>query len=186
LRHLEIRKADLFGNSYGGATALWIAVHYPELVGRVATLGAAFGPQEIAHNSEMLRFEEPPTADSGDIEFQRESYKKVAPDPDYWPTIWEKTASIRWSGFSREDLMSLEARVLIILGDRDFVRVEHALETFKLIPNAELAVIPDAGHFALYSEQERVIPVIKHFLEERTDRAPVATAGIGYHPGETR
>ncbi len=74
----------------------------------------------------------------------------------------------------------------IALGDHDFVCLEHALETFKRIPNAELAVIPDASHFVLFSEQERVIPVVKHFLEKPAKRYPLATAEMGYHPGETR
>ncbi|HKW47611.1 MAG TPA: alpha/beta hydrolase [Gemmatimonadaceae bacterium] len=186
LKHLGITKADFFGESYGGSTAIWIAVHYPELVRRVAASAATFGPAEVAHNPVMVRFEVPPTADSRDIEFQREGYKRVAPDPDYWPKIWDKLASIQWSGFSREELASITAPVLIIVGDRDFVRIEHAVESFRLIPNAELAVIPDAGHFALYSEPERVIPVVKHFLEKSGKRAPVASAGMGYHPGETR
>ena len=54
------------------------------------------------------------------------------------------------------------------------------------MPNAELAVIPDAGHFTLFSEPERVIPVVKHFLEKPAKRIPVSTAETGYHPGETR
>ena len=134
----------------------------------------------------MVRFDRPPTAESREFAFQRESYKRVAPDPDYWPRIWEKVASFVWGGFSTEELASITAPVLIALGDRDFVRLEHAVETLPLIPNAELAVIPDAGHFALMSEQERVIPVVKHFLEKPEKRNPVATAGMGYHPGETR
>lgn len=64
LKYLGISKADFFGESYGGATAIWIAVHYPELVGRVATSGATFGPPQNAHNPEMLRFDHPPTPDS--------------------------------------------------------------------------------------------------------------------------
>jgi hypothetical protein len=56
----------------------------------------------------------------------------------------------------------------------------------NLIPNAELAVIPDAGHFALFSEQERVIPVIRNFLEKPEKKIPIATAEMGYHPDETR
>lgn len=186
LKYLGISKADFFGESYGGGAAIVIAVHYPELVGRVATWGATFGPPQIAHNPEMLRFDQPPTADSRGFQFQRESYKKVAPDPDYWPKIWDKVASVQWGGFSNEELASIKAPVLIVLGDHDFVRLEHALETFKLIPNAELAVIPDASHFVLFSEQERVIPVVKHFLEKSEKRIPLATAGTGYHPGETR
>src|SRR6266568_9373069 len=40
LKHLGISKADFFGESYGGATATFVAVHNPELVRRVATYGA--------------------------------------------------------------------------------------------------------------------------------------------------
>ena len=186
LKHLGIARADFLGHSYGGATAIMIAVRYPALVGRVVAYGATYGPLETAHNSDMLRFDAPPTADAHAFDYKRETYKRVAPDPDYWPTIWSKVANLDWQGFSREQLASIMAPVLIILGDRDFVRVEHAVETVKLIPNAELAVVPDSGHFALYSEHEKVIPIVQHFLEKPETRLPVATAGMGYHPGETR
>jgi len=76
--------------------------------------------------------------------------------------------------------------MLVILGDYDFVRLEHAVETVKLIPKAELAVIPSASHFALVSEPERVIPIVKYFLEKPEKSIPLATAESGYHPGETR
>jgi pimeloyl-ACP methyl ester carboxylesterase len=186
LKYLGIAKANFFGESYGGAVAIMFAVRHPELAGRVATYGATFGPPEIAHNPEMLRFDLPPTAGARAFEFQRERYKKVAPDSDYWPKIWDKVAGIEWRGFSSEELASIKAPVLIVLGDHDFVRLEHAVETVRLIPHAELAVIPDAGHFALFSEQERVIPVVTHFLDKPEKRIPVATAGMGYHPGESR
>jgi hypothetical protein len=44
----------------------------------------------------------------------------------------------------------------------------------------------EAGHFALFSEQERVIPVVRNFLEKREKKIPIATAEMGCHPGETR
>jgi len=186
LKYLGISKADFFGESYGGAIAIMIAVHHPELIDRVATYGATFGPPQVAVNPEMLRFNVPPTADSTSFQFQRESYEKVAPNPDYWPTFWGKACSIQWLGFSNKELASIKAAVLIALGDNDFVRLEHAIETLKLISNAELAVIPDAGHFALFSEQERVISVVRNFLEKPENKIPIATAEMGYRPGETR
>jgi pimeloyl-ACP methyl ester carboxylesterase len=186
LRHLGIARADFLGQSFGGATAIMIAVRYPALVRRVVAYGATYGPLQIAHNPEMLRFEAPPTADARAFDFKRETYKRVAPEPGYWPRIWNKVASLEWQGFSREELASISAPVLIIQGDRDFVRVEHAVESVKLILNAELAVVPDSGHFALYSEHEKVIPIIQHFLEKPDTGIPVATAAMGYHPGETR
>lgn len=186
LKYLGISKADFFGESYGGNTAAMIAVRYPEFVGRVATYAATFGPPQIALNPLTTKFDHPPAADSRTIQFQRENYQKVAPDPAYWPRIFDKLGSIQWEGFSNEELTSIKAPTLIALGDSDFVRLEHAVETFKLIPNAELAVIPSASHFALFSEQERVIPIVKHFLEKPEQAIPLAVAQTGYHPGETR
>ena len=186
LKYLKIAKADFLGESYGGDTAAFIAVHNPELVRRVATYSATFAPPPDTLNPETTHYDEPPTAETRDVQFQRESYKKVAPDPNYWAKIYEKVGSIRWKGFSKEELASINAPILIVQGDHDFVRVEHSVETVKLIPLAELAVIPDASHFALSSEQERVMPIIKHFLEQPDKRLPLATADTGYHPGETR
>ena len=186
LKYLGIEKADFFGESYGGNAAAMIAVRYPELVGRVVTYAATFGPPEIALNPQTTDYDHPPTADSRNIQFQRENYKKVAPDPDYWPKIYGKLGSIEWQGFSKEELSSIKVPMLVILGDYDFVRLEHAVETVKLIPRAELAVIPSASHFALFSEPERVIPIVKHFLEKPEKSIPLATAESGYYPGETR
>jgi pimeloyl-ACP methyl ester carboxylesterase len=186
LEHLGVARADFFGQSYGGGIATLIAIHHPERVRRVATYGATFGPPQIAHNTEMLRFDEPPTPDSRAFEFKRRSYETVAPDPGYWPKIWEKIASVRWDGFSPDELASIEASILIMVGDHDFVRVEHALESCRRIPHAELAVIPDASHFAPLSEPEKVLPILEHFFTKPAKRLPLATAGMGYHPGETR
>ncbi|HVU32688.1 MAG TPA: alpha/beta hydrolase [Opitutaceae bacterium] len=186
LKHLGITKADFFGDSYGAVTAAMMAVRHPDLVRRVAACAATFGPPEVALNPKTTHFSHPPTADSSDIQFQRENYRRVAPDPDYWPKIYAKVGGIQWRGFSNEELASIRVPFLILVGDRDFVRLEHAVDAANRIPTAELAVIPDASHFVVYSEPERVIPIIKHFLEKPDDRPPVATADIGYHPSRTR
>jgi len=186
MEHLGISKADFLGDSYGGDTAAYIAVHHPALVRRVATYSATFAPPPATLNPEMIQFDQPPTAESRDIEFQRNGYKSVSPDPQYWPTIYGKVGGIQWKGFTQDELASIQAPFLILQGDHDFVRLEHSVETFKLIPRAELAVIPSASHFALSSEQQKVIPIIRQFLEKSENQLPLATASIGYHPGETR
>jgi pimeloyl-ACP methyl ester carboxylesterase len=152
----------------------------------VVTYSATFAPPPDTLNPETTHHDQPSNAETRDIQFQRESYKKVAPDPNYWPKIYHNVGSIQWKGFSKEELASIKAAFLVVQGDHDFVRLEHSVSTVKLIPHAELAVIPDASHFALYSEQERVIPIIKHFLEKPEKQIPLVTANVGYHPGETR
>ena len=58
-----------------------------------------------------------------------------------------------------EDLASIKAPFLIVQGEHDFVRLEHSVETVKLIPHAELAVIPNASHFALSKMPEIISPL---------------------------
>jgi pimeloyl-ACP methyl ester carboxylesterase len=92
----------------------------------------------------------------------------LGPDPGYWPKIYDKVGSIQWEGFSKAELASIEAPFLILNGDHDFVRLEHAVETFKLIPNTP----------------KKVIPIVKHFLEEPAKRLPLATAKRAITPGK--
>ena len=53
-------------------------------------------------------------------------------------------------------------------------------------PLALLQIIPDAGHFVLIWDQQKVIPAIETFLSEPSVKMPFATTETGYHPGETR
>jgi pimeloyl-ACP methyl ester carboxylesterase len=48
--------------------------------------------------------------------------------------------------YTREQLQSIEAPTLIIIGDSDIVTPEHAVEMFRSIPSAQLHVVPGAGH----------------------------------------
>jgi pimeloyl-ACP methyl ester carboxylesterase len=186
LKYLKISKADFLGESYGGDTAAMIAVRHPELVRRIVTYSATFAAPPATLDPAITRYDHAPTAETSDIQFQRESYKKFASDPDYWPKLYAKVTNIQWKGFSREELSSIKVPFLLIQGDHDFVLLEHSVAAFRLIPHGELAVIPSGSHFALSSEQERIIPIIKHFLEKSEDQLPLATANVGYHPGETR
>ncbi|PWU15348.1 MAG: hypothetical protein C5B49_11975 [Bdellovibrio sp.] len=186
LKYLKISKADFVGESYGGDTVAMIALRHPELVRRAVTYSATFAAPPATLDPGITHYEYTPTAETRDVQYQRETYQKTAPDPSYWPKIWEKLVSIKWNGFSKEELASIKAPLLIIQGDRDFVKLEHSIDTFRVIPNAELAVVPSASHFALSSDQEKVMPMIQHFLEKSEKQIPLATATVGYHPGETR
>jgi pimeloyl-ACP methyl ester carboxylesterase len=186
LTYLGIEQADFFGECLGGVVATIIAIRYPERVGRVATYGSVFGRPQDGNKPEILASLPTLTPDGPGFQALRELYRKVAPDPAAWPTIWSKAFSVTWNGFSREELTQLAAPVLIAAGDHDWVRLEHALDTFGLIPNAELAVIPDAGHFVLIAQPEKLLPVIEAFLEAPTTRLPFATPETGYHAGLTR
>jgi pimeloyl-ACP methyl ester carboxylesterase len=178
LKYLQIEQADFFGDSFGGTIAVMMAVRHPELVHRVASYGGTFAALTGA----------PPglSADSDVIRRQRENYEKVAPDPKQWPTLFTKVVGMKWKGFSQDELKAIKAPVLIACGDHEFIPVERYVEWSRMIPNAQLAIIPDASHFVLLSEPEKLLPTVAAFLDEPPSKLPLGTIRTGYYPGVTR
>ncbi len=188
LKHLNIDHADFFGESFGGVTAVQIALRHPELARRVATYATPFGPFTEAYRQESLAELMTLTADHRSVQYQRESYQRVAADPKRFTALFAKATGRQWNGFPREQLKSLKTPVLIAAGDHDLLgaRLEHLIETYRLIPNAQLAVVPDAGHFVLNDDPERLVPIVATFLDQPMSTVAFATTLSGYHPGETR
>jgi pimeloyl-ACP methyl ester carboxylesterase len=186
MRHLEIGRAHLFGWSYGGLIAMLIAMRNPERVDRVATYGSLFGTAQDAIRPDKFGPPVESTPDGIAHQFAREHYKRVAPDPDHWPIIWKKLMDVVPCALTREQLASVKNRVLVALGDNDFIRLEHALHAYSTIPHAELAVIPDATHFLLYDRPWKLEPIVAEFFAAPEERLPFGTIATGYQPGRTR
>jgi pimeloyl-ACP methyl ester carboxylesterase len=188
LKYLQIGQADFFGESFGGTVAVSVAVRHPEIVRRVAIYGSVLGKLEEVIPPESLAEFMSLTPDHPSIQFERDNYERVAPDPTQWPRLFAKASRIAWKGFSSDELKSIQAPVLIAAGDHDVLvpPVEHHLEMSRLIPNAQLAVIPDAGHFVLYEDPEKLLPIVANFLDQPASTVPFATTISGYHPGVTR
>jgi pimeloyl-ACP methyl ester carboxylesterase len=68
--------------------------------------------------------------------------------------------------FTPEEMQSIKAPTLIIIGDGDIVTPEHAVEMFRTIPRAQLCVVPHAGHGVMPKET-----VLAFLNEESTDGA---------------
>ena len=186
MRHLQIERANFFGWSYGGLISMLIAIRHPELVGRVATYGSLFGAAQNAIRPEMFGPPVEPEPDGLAHQYARDRYKRVAPDPDHWPVIWKKLVNIAPHEFTFEQLTSVQNRVLVALGDNDFISLEHALYAYATIPNAELAVVPDATHFVLYDRPWKLEPIVAEFFSAPEQRLPFGTIATGYQPGKTR
>lgn len=181
LKHQKIEEADFFGDSFGGAIAVMMAVRHPRLVRRVVSYGSPLAPlpKDLATVF---------TPDSDLIKWEREQYQMVAPDPGQWPTLFARVlkSGIEWKGFSSDELQTIKAPVLIACGDHDLIPVERCVELSRMIPSAQLVVIPDASHFVLFSEPEKLLPTIAAFLDAPTSKLPLATFNNGYYPGLTR
>jgi pimeloyl-ACP methyl ester carboxylesterase len=186
LDHLGIEKIDLLGECVGGIIAMLIAIRHPERVRRVVTYGSALGSFGQAYKPEVIEGAMQLSADSPVLEFQRTHYRDVAPNPDGWPAIFAKFNSTPWNGLSAEEFGAVQIPTLIAVGDQDWLRVEAALDYFNSIPGAELAVIPDAGHFVLDAEPQKLLPVVERFLDRPEVKLPFAMTTTPYLRGVSR
>ena len=50
---------------------------------------------------------------------------------------------------------------MVMLGDDDFIRPEHALELFRIVPNGRLTILPGSDHSApvLLAEWVAAMPI---------------------------
>jgi len=70
-----------------------------------------------------------------------------------------------FKGYSEKELKEIKAQVLIMIGDREGVRPEHAVEMYRLIPNAQLAIFPRGDRFMLFQSPDRMLATLVPFLD---------------------
>jgi pimeloyl-ACP methyl ester carboxylesterase len=150
MRELGIESAAVVGCSDGGIIGLDIAIHHPERVTSLAVTGAQSRVDGYTEeNQEWVRTFDPA------LEPVSEAYTRLSPDgAGHWPSLLERLRPM-WTAepdFTREQLEGIGLPTLIVFGDRDIVTPEHAVEMFRTIPDAQLCIVPNAGHCVLPHE----------------------------------
>jgi len=171
LDHLGVDQADVLGFSLGGSVALQLALDHPGRVGRLIVASAGYAAdgfhQEISDPARHATSTRMPTED--DFRQMREAYLRLAPDPGHFGAFMAKTsqAANSFKGWPAEELSRITAPALLVFGDHDFIRLEHAVEMHALIPGAQLAVLPGATHLSLLHRADLMLPLIGGFLTDR-------------------
>lgn len=167
MRHLEIDAAYVVGVSLGGNIGLDFAIHHPDRVMKLAVTGSPFRHDGIDPKVLAWILTTKPEDWTRSL---RETYERLSPDgPSHWPVFLDRMRRMwaaEWN-YSRDQLASIKAPTLVIVGDRDAVTPEHAVEMFRAIPAAQLCVIPGARHGCLPKD------TVLAFLKEPAE--PAAT-----------
>ncbi|GAB3751374.1 alpha/beta fold hydrolase [Microlunatus parietis] len=168
LDQLGIEQADFFGYSLGGLVSTEVAVLAPGRVGRLvlaashfgSTRGKAYYPEITGLDLESPRM---PTEEEGAAMIS--AYQEVAPDPDgFFSSVPKYQAAVHdYEGWTDEQLAGLTMPILIIIGDTDFVRLEHAVEMKQAVPDAQLAILPGTKHMKVI-RPDLVLPMVTAFL----------------------
>lgn len=147
-------KAILIGFSSGAWLSYFMAIEYPEIIDKVVAMG---GDLELAVKNKNTDNNEdankPSDAEldylSGMFEQFRPDFKKIIPQPERWDEFIENIALL-WSESCigrLDDLEKIECPVLLLFGAQDpYCRPEHIAEIYEHIPNAQMKVVPNAGH----------------------------------------
>ncbi len=141
LRQLDINGADLLGFSNGGNTAMQLAIRHPQRV-RKLVLASSFFKREgmyswfwdFMKNASLQDMPKP----------YQDAYLQITHSQAGLQNMHDKDATrmqtfVDWKA---EAIQSIKAPALIVTGDQDVVRPEHAVEMYRLMQHARLAIFP--------------------------------------------
>lgn len=167
LNYLNIEKADLFGFSNGASVAMSLAIKHPSRVRKLIyassiTKRSGAHPQiwDFIKKSDFSQMPQP----------LKDAFLKVNPDSAKLRVMQEKTRErmINFVDLSDNDVRSIKAETLILMGDHDVGRLEHAIELARMIPKARLMILP-YGHGDYIGEASST---------QRISGVPAFTAGF--------
>ncbi|MCE7988540.1 MAG: alpha/beta hydrolase, partial [Caldilinea sp. CFX5] len=178
VQQLGFDQVDLFGYSMGAGVALQVVVRHPAVVRKLVFMSATYSMDGI-HPGLMEGFGEmSPEMLYGSP--WHEEYLRIAPNPEHFDQLFAKKTAMdqQTKDVPEEAVRAIQAPTLIIIGDSDLTRPEHAVEMFRLLgggvfgdmppglPNSQLAVLPGTSHVSILARGEWLAPMITSFLEK--------------------
>jgi pimeloyl-ACP methyl ester carboxylesterase len=161
----------LLGVSDGAVVALTVALRRPDLVRRLVFAAGVF--HRDGWHAGVLDGEPP--------DFLKASYEELSPDgAGHYQVVVDKLAAMHAGepSFTPSDLARLGRRTLVLVADDDEVELEHAIEMYRSLPDAELAVVPGTSHGLLVEKPDLCNQIITEFLAKDPVRtfAPIRRA----------
>ena len=145
-RYQKLGPVKVVGWSDGGNIGLRMAVDHPEVISKVATMGANLQPDESAVQPWAVAWVKEASAEvdamlaAGDTsqnwKVQAEHLRLLREQPD----------------MSLAELASIKVPVLVMAGDSDVIRDEHTVLMYQNIEQAHLAIFPGETHFTPESD----------------------------------
>jgi len=174
---LGIEPADIFGYSTGAAVALQLVIRHPAAVRKLVLASVTYTLDGVHPGLMEGLGEMTPEMMHGSP--WHEEYVRIAPRPEDFPTLFAKKTQMdqQIKDLPVEAIRAITAPALLIIGDSDLVRPEHAIEMFRLLgggvfgdtpaglPDSQLAILPGTSHVSLVNRSELLVPMITSFLD---------------------
>jgi pimeloyl-ACP methyl ester carboxylesterase len=143
---LGLGPVDLLGWSDGGMVGTLIAAQRPELVRTLTVTGSGFSSTGYVPGAMDALVELSPGDEN--MEMFAAMYAQASPDgPDHFPEVWEKVRTMWAEAYDwTAQVRQISAPTLVIVGDDDYISVEHAQQFSRVVEHGQLAVVPGASH----------------------------------------
>ena len=177
IKELGLEQADVFGYSMGAFVALHLVLRHPELIRKLVVASVSYTLSGVHPGLMDGLGEMTPDLMLGSP--WHDEYLRIAPHPEQFARFFAKKTEMdrQTRDLSPEDIRGIKSPTLIIIGDSDLIRPEHAVEMFRLLgggvfgdtpaglPNSQLAVLPGTSHVSIVNRSELLIPMITSFLD---------------------
>jgi pimeloyl-ACP methyl ester carboxylesterase len=152
--------ADVVGHSDGAVIAMVVAMQRPDLVKRLVMISGGFNKSgEAMPDMEW---------DVGAVtQFLGPAYGEVSPDgEEHFQVVATKIGEMasREPDLDASELAKVTVRSLVMFSDDDLVTLDHTLQMYDALPNAELTVVPGTSHFLTQEKPHLVNAIVLDFL----------------------
>ena len=165
---INLDSVNIIGYSDGGITALLLAEKRPDKVKKIIASGVNSRMDGI--NSEViayLKLINPAFIESNQKEWLVD-YQSKSPDKDKWEKYVTDMTNMYSTNMliSEQVLSNISAKVMLVFGDRDVIKLEHGIEIYRKISGSTICVLPNTPH-EVFSESPELISIIGiEFLKE--------------------
>jgi pimeloyl-ACP methyl ester carboxylesterase len=157
--------AHLVGHSDGTPVALIAALRRPDLVRKLVLASGVFHHDGWAPGAIEL--------DEEALAFFVDYHGAVSPDgPEHFHVLYRKLHRMQSEEptLTADDLARYPRPALVMVGDgEDEIPIEHTLELQRGLPDAQLAVVPGAGHGLFHDRPGLCVTILTEFLAGDTD-----------------
>src|SRR5271166_3980160 len=147
----------LLGVSDGAIVALTVALRRPDRVRRLVFAAGVFHRDGWAEG--ILDGEAP--------DFFKESYAELSPDGiEHYDAVVAKLDAMHRHepALMPHELGTITCRTLILVADDDEVRLEHAIEMYRSLPDAELGIVPGTSHGLMVEKPDLCNLIVTEFF----------------------
>lgn len=165
--YLGIEAAYIVGWSDGGNIGIDLAIHHPERVKALVAFGANINP--AGYQDGFLDYVRNATVEDIKLMVGIE-YLQMMPDPERLPIILEKIKTLYTTepDFTAKELAAITAPTLILDGQNETaIRLDQPQKIAESIPNAQLIILPNAGHSAVTENPAAWNKSVLDFLKDK-------------------